>query len=496
MRILLVTEGTYPYVIGGVSTWCDQLIRGLEEHSFSVLSVTSPLPHQPKFEKPDNIEALYVAPIWKARRELMQAGRNERMAFEKSLDKFTDFVDGNLVNFGQGLLELSRMGDHYDLWPLFERRSVWERLSKKLSSHLPYTPRLAELALVANWLRSAMVPLLFTPVKTDMVHTVVNGLAALPAWTASKVHGVPLVLTEHGVYLRERYLAFSDEKDPAALKYFRTALYQSLARLIYLHADRVLSVSQFNRQWQHQFGAPPDRTKVIPNGVDPKAFPDSPKRASASPTIVWVGRIDPLKDVETLIRAFRQISLRVPSARLKLFGPIPEGNEEYANSLKNLVADYKLSDKISFEGPVKPAHKAYESGDVVVLSSVSEGFPYTIIEAMMTGRPVVATRVGGIPEVLADTGMLVEAQKPADLADAVLELLQKPGLRRDLAKRGQRRALTNFTLDNMLSSYRAIYDDLTLPTQLNLEDPVLLLTSQPQEEDANSLLLYEEEGLM
>lgn len=496
MRILLVTEGTYPYVIGGVSTWCDQLIRGLDEHQFSILSVTGPLTPEPKFTKPNNVESLQIVPIWKKRLGLKQTGREQRQAFDKSLDLFTDFIDGNLINFGQGLLELSRLGDEYDLWPLFERRTVWESLAKKLGSHLPYTARLAELALVANWLRSALVPLLFTPEKTDLVHTVVNGLAALPAWTASKVHGVPLVLTEHGVYLRERYLAFSEERDPPALKYFRTALYQSLARLVYLHADRVLSVSQFNRQWQHQFGAPVDRTKVIPNGVQPDAFPEGIRRIQAQPTIVWVGRIDPLKDVETLIHAFRKVVAALPSAKLKLFGPVPEGNEAYKGKLEDQIQAFKLTDSVSFEGPINPAYHAYHQADVVVLSSVSEGFPYTIIEAMMCAKPVVATRVGGVSEVLADTGVLVEAQKPSEMAEALVTLLEEPELRQDLARKARRRALSRFTLDKMTTAYRSVYNDILLPAVVDFNDPVLLVTNNGLEEDVNQLLLYEEEGLL
>lgn len=495
MRILLVTEGTYPYVIGGVSTWCDQLIRQLEKYQFSVFAVTGPLPPEPQFPKPKNVDKLYVVPIWQARSGLMPAGYAQRQSFDRALNQFSDFIDGNLLGLGQGLLELSRLGDQVDLWPLFERQAVWQMLASKLKPHLPYTPRLAELALCANWLRSAIVPLLFTPPKTDIVHTVVNGLAALPAWTASKAHGVPLILTEHGVYLRERYLAFSEEKESAVVKYLRASLYQSLARLMYLHADRVLSVSEFNRQWQREFGAPAHTTLVIPNGVKPEDFPEASYLPQAEPTIVWVGRFDPLKDVETLIFAFHQLLKTLPQAKLKLFGPVPKGNEAYFRNLVSQIEALDLDTSISIEGPVSPARQAYHQADVVVLSSVSEGFPYTLIEAMMCAKPIVATRVGGVAEVLADTGILVKAQDPTGMAKGLMELLGNPAKRYELGQLGRRRALTYFTLDKVISAYDKVYTEVLSPITVPFDDPVILLSNGTDPEEDLPILVRDEEYL-
>ncbi len=495
MRILLVTEGTYPYVVGGVSTWCDQLIRELPQHQFTIFSVIGPVPPEPQFAKPKNVEKLQVVPLWKPRNNLKLAGFEDRLKFDRALGQFSDFIDGNLVGLGQGLLELSRLGHDIDLWPLFERKAVWQMLATKLSAHLPYHPRLGEIALAANWLRSALVPLLFIPPKTDIVHTIVNGLAALPAWTASKVHGVPLVLTEHGVYLRERYLAFSEEKDSAVVKYLRTSLYQALARLVYLHADKVLSVSEFNRQWQKEFGATPSRTQVISNGVDPRLFPELPKKAQPEPTIVWLGRIDPLKDLETLIHAFRRVIRRVDNVKLKLFGPVPKGNEAYFMALVNLIESLGLDSQISFEGPVQPANLAYQQADVVALSSVSEGFPYTLIEAMMSARAVVATQVGGVEEVVGDAGLLVPAQQAEPFAEALISLLTDARLRLDYAQRGRRRALSYFTLDKVTHAYDKVYQELMSPIALDWDDPILLLTNGPLIEDEVPQLLRDEESL-
>lgn len=494
MRILLVTEGTYPYVVGGVSTWCDQLIRGLSEHQFALLSLIGPIPPEPQFARPDNIEKLHAVPLWRARKGLRTPNYEERQKFDQALNQFSDFIDGNLVGLGQGLLELSRLGDEFDLWNLFERKAVWQMLAQKLTPHLLYRPRLAEIAQAANWLRSALVPLLFIPQKTDIVHTIVNGLAALPAWVASKVHGVPLVLTEHGVYLRERYLAFSEERESPVVKYLRVSLYQALARLVYLHADKVLSVSEFNRSWQKEFGANPGKTQVIYNGVDPRLFPPLAERAQPTPTVVWIGRIDPLKDLETLIYAFKRVQAQLPEAQLKLYGPVPKGNESYFMSLAGLIESLGLDTQVSFEGPVNPASLAYQQADVVALSSVSEGFPYTLIEAMMSARAVVASQVGGVAEVVGDAGLLVPAQQAEQFADALIMLLTQPELRQDYAQRGRRRALSYFTLEKLLTAYNKVYQNLLSPIVVDWDDPVMLVTNGPVTEEEEPPLLRDEDG--
>ena len=341
-------------------------------------------------------------------------------------------------------------------------------------------PSLAEVFLCVNWLQSAIGPLLFVPPKTSLVHTVSNGLSALPAFVAARLHHVPLVLTEHGVYLRERYLAFASEADSPTVKRFRAAFYKTLALLVYAEADCVASVSEFNRQWQLELGAPAARTRVIPNGVDPQSFPEAPKTAQDVPTVVWVGRIDPLKDVETLLSAFAVVVGTMPTARLRLYGPVPRGNEAYQARLTGLVAMLRLGANVTFEGPIKPVYNAYHNGDVVVLSSVSEGFPYTVIEAMMCGKPVVATRVGGVGEAIGDTGALVPAQNPAALGNALTALLANPTLRQSLGERARKRALENFTLATMLDAHRNLYGSVlsihrskpapTTPLRSNVHD--------------------------
>jgi glycosyltransferase involved in cell wall biosynthesis len=179
-----------------------------------------------------------------------------------------------------------------------------------------------------------------------------------------------------------------------------------------------------------------------------------------APTITWVGRIDPLKDLETLIRALHLVRAKVPDARLHLAGPVPVGNEAYADTCRKLVADLGVGDAVTFAGPCASSRDAFAAGHVVALSSISEGMPYTVIEAMMCGRATVSTDVGGVAEVVGDTGKVVVPRDPAAFAAACVELLTDPAGRRDLARRARTRALGRYTLDECVRSYRRTYREL------------------------------------
>jgi glycosyltransferase involved in cell wall biosynthesis len=464
VRILLTTEGTYPSVMGGVSTWCDQLVRGLSDHSFHVVEVTGPLPVTPAYELPANVIGLTPVHLWRARSGRAQRRRARGDAhdavFDQALEMLLGFAAGDLAAFGAGLLRLARLGSSEDLWPRFESPGTWQRVRDTLAQLQGEPPTVAEVTIASNWLRGTLVPLLFVPPPADQAHTTSAGLSAIPAWIAAREHGVPLMLTEHGLYLRERYLSLNSEQNPPTVKLLRARFYRALAQMLYLGADLIVSVSEFNRTWQIELGAPVERTRVVYNGVAPSAFPDAGDAVADDPTVSWVGRIDPVKDLETLVQSFGYVRANVPTARLRLFGPVPRGNEAYFQRVSGLVKDLDLAERVSFEGPVSPIHHAYHAADVVALSSISEGFPYVAIEAMMCGRPVVATRVGGVGEAVGPFGRMVDPRNPSEMGNAMLELLDDSVLRRELGVGARERALSLFTLDLMHAGYRNLYREL------------------------------------
>ena len=460
MQILLTTEGTYPSIMGGVSTWCDQLVRGMSDYDYHLLEVTGPLPTEPAYSLPANVGALTSARLWTPRAARSGRGVKAEFEFRNGLENLLGFADDDIKSFARGLLDLATLGTTVDLWPYFDKPSTWDAVRFAIWRANGEQPPMAEVALSVNWLKGTLGPLLFIPAVADQAHTTSNGLSAIPAWLAAKAHGIPLMLTEHGLYLRERYLSLTSEGNPPGMKLLRSRFYLALARLIYEDADLVVSVSEFNRTWQIELGAAAEKTRVVYNGVAPEAFPEAAWHADQAPTVSWVGRIDPIKDLETLVRSFTTVTQVAPEARLKLFGPVPKGNEAYNAKVRRLVEELDLSKSVTFEGPVKPVHTAYHAADVVALSSISEGFPYVAIEAMMCGRPVVATQVGGVGEAVGDFGRMVDPRAPEEFGAALAELLVDVPLRRRLGEGARERALSLFTLSRMYDGYRGLYGEI------------------------------------
>jgi len=131
------------------------------------------------------------------------------------------------------------------------------------------------------------------------------------------------------------------------------------------------------------------------------------------PTLVWLGRIDPLKDVETLLLTFAKVREVKPETRLRIFGTASKENRGYLKICEDLAESLDLGDSVTFEGHVESVLDAYHAGDVVLLTSISEGFPYTLIEAMAAGKATVATDVGGVREA---TGVRASSCRPATLS--------------------------------------------------------------------------------
>jgi glycosyltransferase involved in cell wall biosynthesis len=465
MDVALINEGTYPYVKGGVSQWCDKLIRGLPEHTFRLVTLVANGTEKQTWELPDNAEGVRSFPLWgpaatprrgrqqarvadAARAVLAGSVLTQPVTFEWGLRELAKAATGR--GFARSLRACDLAGDLLEIWPGPEPLTVYD-------------------AIVA----AELVERSLLPLRVDLgpglglSHAVANGLPTLVALAEKWRRGTPLVMSEHGVYLRERYLAFRDLHYSAGVKTIVLGFLRQLAELGYRSADFVVPVARFNARWEHRLGADPANVVPIYNGVEPErytAIEDEPEL----PTISWVGRVDPLKDLETLVAAFALVREKLPSARLRLFGPTPAGNEEYERRCLALADRLGVADGIVLEGPVPSSRLAFEAGHVVALSSISEGMPYTVIEAMMCGRATVSTDVGGTAEAVADAGAVVPPRDPGAFAEACLAYLRDAPLRRRIGRAARERALATFTLDKSIDTYRMLYE---AAAQTELEIP-------------------------
>ena len=474
MKIGMVTEGTYPIHPGGVSQWCDLLLRRLPDVAFEVVALSGSGREHATYDPPDNVARVHRVGLWGPAPSSRRSSPPERHRVVAAYEELVDAVLAEdhfaAARFEAALRTLRELARQVGLTPILRSQAcvdtflaVWQRrMGEGVDSgpvHLTLADALVATDIIEHYLRPLQLPLM----DVDVVHATANGPATLIGLLNKWERGTPVIVSEHGVYLRERIMWLRGAGDSRAL---RSALIRFFARLTefgYRTADLILPVSDFNGSWAVRNAAPQHNVRTVYNGIDPEHFPLA-EAEPEQPTLVFAGRIDPLKDLETLLRAFAIVRSRVPGAKLRLFGGVPSGNEAYAGRCNKLMADLGIADVAKFEGPVSPVHLAYEAGHVNVLSSVSEGLPLSVLEAAMSGRPTVATDVGGMPEAVGPGGLVVPARNPDALADACIRLLLDKPLRRRLADRGRRRALEMFTVHRMIDDFRRIYRDVVPDT--------------------------------
>lgn len=481
MEIALVTEGTYPYYMGGVSVWCDQLIRGMPEHHFSVVAISVNGLEQSIFSPPPNLNRVINLPLW-GFESIHRHKRSERppawfdqihSTFLKTLIRPMDTLNqrplGKHNSFLNSLHAMFKYAQGADLSAALLSNSSLERLMEiwheygvdedldspgsKGKPALTLADALAVSDLIEHLLRPLSNPL---PSRVDLVHTAMNGLSTMVGMTSKWTYGTPMVMSEHGIYLRERYLSYVNDPSPYPVKVLLLNFFRLLTSAAYQVADIIAPHSRYNRRWELQNGAMPAQLRTMYNGVDPAEFPEAQSEPEV-PTVVFMGRIDPLKDLHTLIRSFALVQDQVSGAVLRIFGPVPLGNELYYQSCLNLIQQLGLEKVVRFEGRVKHPANAYHAGHVVVLSSISEGFPYTVIEAMACGRATVSTNVGGVAEGVGDAGIVVPPRDHKAIAESCTELLKDAKLRSRLGKAARSRVLQKFTLEQSIEAYRQVY---------------------------------------
>ncbi|MFJ4621019.1 GT4 family glycosyltransferase PelF [Streptomyces sp. NPDC088812] len=464
-RVTLLTEGTYPHSHGGVSVWCDQLVQGMPDVGFDVIAVTGTGREPLVWELPAHVSRVLSVPMWGAPPEGRPPRGRPRDRLATAYEEFlTALLDPRAEGgFAPALYTMARSAADGGLSAFLRGdravallTAVWNRPGLTVREARPTVhDALTATALLEHALR----PLAAPPPETGVAHAVSGGVAVLPGLAALERHGVPLLLTEHGVYLRERYLGYRTAPYRWPVKAVVLGFFRLLAEETYRRAALITPGNRYNRLWEEQGGAAPESIRTVYNGVDPAAFPPAGPEPEA-PTLSWAGRVDPIKDLETLIRAFSLVRARRPEARLRLFGGTPRGGEAYRERCEALAAELGHADAVTFEGRVDDIKDAYAAGSVVMLSSISEGFPFTLIEAMSCGRATVSTDVGGVREAVGDTGLVVPPRDPAAMAAAALELLADPGRRRAMGEAARLRVIEQFTLRQTVDTFRSIYQEL------------------------------------
>lgn len=508
VRIGLLTEGGYPYVSGDARLWCDRLVRGLGQHEFDIYALSRSERQEGEgwLELPPQVSRVRTAPLWSAEDDGVVLGRRARRRFGECYEELAAVLcagDGQasdavvtgpaelaaaasadvadrFANALYGLAELAR--DEGGLVTALRSERAVRALERACRApgalRTAREARVPELLTVAAHLERALRPLSLDWYEddslgaVDLCHATAGGTAALPGLLARHFAGVPLLVTEYGVQLRTHYLASADA--PPAVRALLGAFHSRLAAEIYRRAALITPGNSHTRRWQERCGA--DRTKIrtVYPGMEASRFAEvgeEPDRADAD-TLVWVGRIEPAKDLISLLHAFAEIRKEEPKARLRIVGAASgaEG-EAYLGHCRALAAQlfpdeaegvHAVGDNpVSFEeigGPEAPTlAEAYATGTVIVLSSVVEGFPVGLVEAMFCGRATVSTDVGAVVEVIGGTGLVVPPRNPRALAEACVSLLRDPERRERLGAAARARALELFTVEQNITAFHGIY---------------------------------------
>ncbi|MGI5195010.1 DUF3492 domain-containing protein [Streptomyces sp. CA-288835] len=514
MRIGLLTEGGYPYLSGDARLWCDRLVRGLGQHEFDVYALSRSERQRDEgfVELPPQVGRVRTAPLWNAGDDGVAYGRRARRRFAECYGELAAAVcAGNAVMggtvgsaSGDGSLDVAdRFGSAlYGLAELVRDegggltgalRSETAVRALESACRAPGALRTArgarvpDVLTVADRIERTLRPLSLDWYheqdglgSVDLCHATSGGAAALPGLLARHFWGVPLLVTEYGVRLRAHYLDSREESGP--VRALLAAFHGRLAAEMYRQAALITPGNTHARRWQERCGADRAKLRTVYPGMEASPFSEVGERADcADPdTLVWVGRIDPDKDLVSLLHAFAAVRKERPNARLRIIGAPVEGpaGAAYRADCKMLAArlfpDEEVGgvrgiggspgapgSSVSFEeigGPEVPSlAEAYAAGAVVVLSSVVEGFPNSLVEAMFCGRATVSTDVGAVVEVIGGTGLVVPPRNPRALAEACVALLRDPARRALLGAAARARALELFTVEQNIAAFHGIY---------------------------------------
>ncbi|MEU5807455.1 GT4 family glycosyltransferase PelF [Streptomyces sp. NPDC047718] len=493
MRIGLLTEGGYPYATGEARQWCDRLVRGLPQHEFELyaLSRSAEQEERGRVVLPEHVTRVWTAPLWAPADDGRSYSRRERRRFA---DCFKELVRGICADEGEpfaaglyGLAELAR--EQGGLYAAL--RSETAVRAVEAACRAPGARRSVQRAQVADLLEFVdALERLLRPLsldwyedlcEVDVCHAAAGGVAALPGLLAKRFFGVPLLVTEYGVRLRAHYLERPADGGPGpdgpadgprlAVRALLAAFHVRLACEIYARADLLVAGNAHARRWQERCGAARDRMRTVYPGMEADRFAavgEDPDRGDPD-TLVWVGRVEPAKDLVGLLHAFAEVRRNAPDTRLRIFATavapvyLADCRSLAAQLFPDEAADAVTAGEnpVTFEeigGPEAPTPAdAWGCGRVAVLSSVIEGFPITLAEAMFCGRATVSTDVGAVCEVIGGTGLVVPPRNPRALADACLSLLNDPERARRLGAAARARALELFTVEQNVAAFREAY---------------------------------------
>ncbi|MEF3280071.1 MAG: GT4 family glycosyltransferase PelF [Elusimicrobiota bacterium] len=482
---MLICEGTFPYIKGGVSSWINQLIKGLPQFDFGIIFLggTKKDYKEPQYEFPDNLkhfEEHFLFENISPKESIRQIeGKKDLVEKMRALHYW-------FRTHGDTLAEEIKKLDFYkqiDYEQFLRSKKSFSFIISEYEKNCPQVPFVEYFWTVRN-IHSPIWIVANAAMKApefSVIHSPSTGYAGLLASFLKNNYKKKFILTEHGIYLLERkidimlskwieeyrinLLKSSGEKN--YIKELWIRFFQGINKFAYESADEIISLYSGAKNIQITYGANPDKTKVIPNGIDPDKFSESLKKRSDKipPVISLVGRVVPIKDVKTFITAIKIACASMPEIEGWIAGPYDE-DKEYYNECLQLVRTFNLEKKIKFLGFQKMEDLLPKTG-LLTLTSISEGMPLVILEGFAAGVPAVATDVGACAELiygkdeedikLGKAGEIVPVANPKALAHAYISILTNKELWLKYSDTGLKRLKLYYNEKDLLAKYADIY---------------------------------------
>lgn len=475
--ICMICEGSYPFHSGGVSEWVHQLLHEHKERTFYILTL---MPQNEVLKMAYTLPSNVVgSSVWIVQ-HLPKGSHSLPEKFWPLLEKaIQGLIASKTFDQFEPLLALFHEQEKIlGKRNLLESEKAWDFILKLYEEEIPSGPFKAYFATVFTLCRSLYSVMLPRLPKAKLYHAVCTGYAGFLLYRAKKEMGAPCILTEHGIYSNERRIeiAMADwisdltsldlnlEIKKRSLKDFWLNTFFSMAHVCYKNCDAALSTFSGNQEIQKEGGADPAKMQVVVHGIPLEAH--EKRRKKASKTIAFIGRVVPIKDVKTYIRACQIVKEKHPDVRCLLLGPIQE-DPEYVQECKGLIETLHLDMEVA--GRVNVREKFPEI-DLIVLTSISEAQPLIILEAGAFGIPAVATNIGGCSELLYGSdsedpplgkgGLVTPLVNPDATAEAILKLLEDEAFYDSCSATIAKRIETYYRFDQESAFYRNLYQRL------------------------------------
>ncbi|MCA1022175.1 GT4 family glycosyltransferase PelF [Halobacillus litoralis] len=462
MKIGMVVEGSYPYVSGGVASWVQMLTTQLPRHEFVIIAITPEemTADDYRYELPSNISEVFNLPL-----NIKPAAKKRRVKLtEEEQHRLTDWM--MFRGLPPDVLDIfkKKIGSTE---ALFSSELFWNmvqesyRIEEQSGSFIDYF-----------WMWRGM----FTPVlellqadfpDLDLIHSASTGYAGLIAAAIKQRQGIPYLLTEHGIYSREREEEILQAGwIPEYYKKRWVQFFHHLSKQAYTEADDVITLFDRNSRLQHELGADEDKLSVIPNGIHYDRLSGIVKLPKTD--VLKIGaivRVVPIKDIKTMINAAKVLDDKGVPFELTIMGPLDE-EEEYAEECRMMIEQLSLEHCVTLAGKVNII-EYLPHFDVCLLTSISEGQPLAVLEGMAAGVPYVVTDVGSCSELMygreddpyGPAGFVVPPVNPKAIAEHCQWYYEHPQEAEKFGKNGQKRAETYYQVHQFIDQYADLYTE-------------------------------------